>query len=117
MIDDGEDWMQDILDNHKEEARSRVYSLLEQTITEESGCMVTPTKARRKTRFRGRQTAAYRFIFCVLNEEALTFEDVIRHRCNNPRCINPQHLEVGSRRDNKHDDWIFAAYGCDAEWL
>ena len=28
---------------------------------------------------------------------------VIRHSCDNPRCINPEHLLVGSRADNVQD--------------
>jgi len=29
--------------------------------------------------------------------------DLVRHRCDNPPCINPAHLMTGSRRDNHHD--------------
>lgn len=28
---------------------------------------------------------------------------VIRHRCDNPPCVRPDHLEPGSGRDNNHD--------------
>ncbi|WP_370651164.1 HNH endonuclease [Cypionkella sp.] len=43
--------------------------------------------------------AAYRFVFCILNGVLAGYDDVVRHRCNNRRCINPDHLEVGSRGD------------------
>lgn len=28
---------------------------------------------------------------------------VVRHRCHNRRCVNPDHLMVGTQRDNIHD--------------
>lgn len=29
--------------------------------------------------------------------------EVVRHRCDNASCINPEHLEIGSHRDNVED--------------
>jgi hypothetical protein len=28
---------------------------------------------------------------------------VVRHKCDNPRCCNPEHLEVGTPKDNSQD--------------
>jgi hypothetical protein len=103
--------------NHYEEALQRALSLLAEGILTDTGCIVSDTSAIRKVRFRGAQYAAYRFIYCVLNGETPSFEDVIRHRCHNRRCFNPDHLTIGSREDNKRDDWDYWANGVDFDLL
>ncbi|AVW91975.1 hypothetical protein DA792_13555 [Celeribacter baekdonensis] len=42
---------------------------------------------------------------------AASYDDVVRHRCNNRRCINPAHLEIGTRGENFMDEREFAANG------
>jgi hypothetical protein len=74
---------------------------------------MTPTERPSKLRIAGKQIDAYRLTYCVVNREVLSWDDVVRHRCHNRLCINPEHLTRGSRRDNKHDDWEFAAEGLD----
>lgn len=44
----------------------------------------------------------------VYSNEYLGGEDipdgmVIRHKCDNPNCINPKHLEIGTQKDNMDD--------------
>lgn len=103
--------------NHQEEARQRALSLIAEGTRTETGCIVTSTTAIRKVRFQGEQYAAYRFIYAVLNEASPSFEEVIRHRCHNRRGINPAHLDIGSRADNKRDDWDYWANGVDFDYL
>jgi hypothetical protein len=50
----------------------------------------------------GRQIRAHRLAFEIANgpvAEGL----VVRHRCDNPICVNPTHLEAGTQRDNLDD--------------
>ena len=117
LEDESEVWLTDILSNHYEEAHARALSLLEHGVPNENGCIETNTAGRKKTRFRGRQVAVYRLIYCVLNRRIASFNDVVRHRCNNHRCMNPDHLEIGSRADNRDDDRDFAANGVNFELM
>lgn len=115
--DDSEAWFTDVIANHLEEAQRRAFSLIKEARKDGRGCLVTDTDKPRKVRFHGRQTDAYRFIYCVLNEVTASRDHVIRHRCHNRQCINPEHLEIGSQADNKKDDWDYAAYGVDPDYL
>ena len=115
--DETQQWFSVVFANHLEEARSRALSLVAEGTVSETGCIETPTLDPRKVRFLGRQLPAYRFIFCVLGEVAAGYDDVVRHRCNNRRCINPEHLEIGSRGENLQDERDFSANGVDFSLL
>lgn len=53
----------------------------------------------------GRCVNLHRLVYCEYNGVAL--EDikglVVRHKCDNPRCIEPTHLIIGTRADNNKD--------------
>lgn len=115
--DASQQWFEAVLANYQEEARSRATTLVEAGERTDSACIETPTLDARRVRFMGRQMPAYRFIFCILNGVAAGYDDVVRHRCNNKRCINPAHLELGSRGENLADEREFAANGVDYSLL
>jgi len=115
--DDSEQYYRELFDTNLEGARTRAFSLLGEGRRDENGCIVTDTTAPRKVIFAGKQHYAYRFIYCVLTETIASSDDVVRHRCANRLCINPEHLELGSQGDNKRDDWDHWANGIDFDLL
>lgn len=50
-------------------------------------------------------TTAHRIEFCKANGlELVDIEGLmVRHKCDNPLCINPEHLEIGTHQDNMND--------------
>lgn len=56
--------------------------------------------------FRIKENKEVKMLHRVIYEEC--FDSIpngymVRHRCDNPSCINPEHLEVGTHRDNMDD--------------
>jgi len=39
---------------------------------------------------------------------------VVRHKCDNPPCINPEHLETGTHQDNMDDKMERGRYTCNS---
>lgn len=57
------------------------------------------------TTFSGRKIPLHRKVYCTahnISPESIAGL-VVRHKCDNPRCINPEHLELGTVKDNVHD--------------
>ena len=115
--DDGEHWLRDVIENHREEARKRALSIVADGRRTETGCVVTDTVAPAKVVFRGRQTHAYRFVLCVLDAAIVGRDQVVRHRCQNRLCVNPGHRVLGTQAVNKRDAWEHAAGAVDFDFL
>lgn len=46
---------------------------------------------------------AHRLSWMIANKKPLKERQQVCHSCDNPGCINPDHLWVGTARDNSHD--------------
>lgn len=46
---------------------------------------------------------AHRWYWQQLNNRVLTPKELVLHKCDNKKCVNPKHLYVGSTRDNAID--------------
>ena len=58
-----------------------------------------------KIRYKGNNQYAHRVAYC--ESKGISLESIrgllVRHTCDNPRCINPQHLLLGTSQDNMDD--------------
>lgn len=58
-----------------------------------------------RSRFEGSTVPAHRAVYCQHHGVSLGSIRglVVRHACDNPRCVNPEHLLLGTHGDNMKD--------------
>lgn len=80
---------------------------LEFTEKKDNGCMewtrCLNTDGYPRAVIRGNSNGKVHREVCALKEERGISGYVVRHTCDNPRCINPDHLILGSVLDNVRD--------------
>jgi len=54
-------------------------------------------------RYRGKIFPSHRISWSLYFEEDIPCEKIILHTCDNPGCVNPNHLRVGTHKDNVKD--------------
>jgi hypothetical protein len=58
-----------------------------------------------KRKYKGQTQFTHRVAYCEHHGLAIVdiAAQVVRHKCDNPPCINPEHLELGTYSDNSQD--------------
>lgn len=61
--------------------------------------------------YKGKQIWAHRLVYQLINNVVLPRNIFVCHTCDNPPCINPEHLFAGTSRDNVIDSLVKGARG------
>ncbi len=80
--------------------------MLRKTERQENGCLHWQGKLRKggygRIRYNGKEATAHRLVYELIYGK-LPRHLVVRHTCDNPKCIAPGHLLSGTIQDNNRD--------------
>lgn len=96
-------WWLETFEHQRVELLNLIEKILSEARFEQDGCLCFPQPRKRVT-WRKRTQYAYELVAYALNGELPTNNSVIRHICNNSRCVHPDHLRIGTQRENVGDE-------------
>lgn len=75
---------------------------------ERGGCYVCVSHCKDKLGYvrikhKGKTELAHRVVYELANKMILSKDMIVRHKCDTPSCINPDHLLIGTHNDNVMD--------------
>lgn len=100
-------WWKKTFEVYSEELALRISAHLTAATLTDTGCLETEapetTGAPQRIFWRGRRQKVYQLVAWGLLGELPSKRSVVRHLCNNRRCIHPDHLKVGTQSQNLRD--------------
>lgn len=96
------DWWWTSFTVHRRDFIDKIVGQIQRARVDENGCFLA-SRPRQQLKWRGRKEYVYRMIAHGLVGTLPTQRDVVRHLCSNSQCIHPEHLRIGTSRQNGWD--------------
>lgn len=88
-----------------DDVKERLYGSI--IINQDSGCWEFQRSLNRAgygcIKYKGKRYGAHRLSWILTNGEIESNKIFVCHKCDNPKCINPDHLFLGTNKDNMQD--------------